>query len=332
MAWREGVIMDAHPLRPPVMVLAFNRPEELRNTLRDVCAADPPVVYVNVDGPRDRVPTDAELVAACVDVVHEELRSQTHQLRQHTRNQGLGFGAREALSWFFAHEESGVVLEDDIRISPGSLDLAGLLLHRFATAPDIGSISLFNAVPRSRIREPWATYRFSAMPSSWYWGTWRSRWAALELDFTQWRDLYTEDYLKTVGGARFARLYAGFNDDGASERDVNWEGAWIGTHFANSWKSVYVNGTLGLHVGYSDAATHLVEQPSWQPTEYQVWDGTWVEPSSSEVDTKADFWMLDQRFVLSRRKRAKTWLGRRLPLLRNTWRRFFVKPMSSRSS
>lgn len=310
---------------PPVLVLAFNRPDSLRATLSHLVASHPSRVYVNVDGPRGHVVRDPVEVAACIEVVRQELAEVDTQLRTHSTNQGLGHGVRSAISWFFDHEDQGVILEDDILISPGSLDLAGSLLNKFANDSGVGSISLFSAVPRRFQQDPQATFRRSGMPPSWYWGSWRNRWRELITDFRQWRDLFPESYLRELGGSRFAGLYAGFCDADVDIEDVNWEGAWIGTHFSHRWSCVVTNKTYCIHTGYSESATHLNEQPSWQPTEFDVWDGVMRVPSNEGVDRRADYWSLDQRFILSAPKRAKSWLGRRFPGLRKAWRRYSVK-------
>ena len=310
---------------PPALVLAFNRPDRLQESLRSLMKCGPSRVYVNVDGPREGVSGDVEGVTECVRVARAETAGAELRLRTHEVNQGLGHGARSAISWFFGREERGMILEDDLVISPGSLDLASDLLNEFADVESVGSISLFSAVPQRFLRDPHSTYRHSGMPPSWFWGSWRDRWEQLITDFDAWRELFPESYLTEIGGSRFASMYAGFCDADVGVGDVNWEGAWIGTHFAHRWSCVVTNQTFCIHTGYSDTATHLNEQPSWQPVSFAVWDGTLRHPPDQRVDRRADYWGLNQRFVLSRAKRAKAWVGRQFPWLRQAWRRFSVK-------
>ena len=316
---------------PPVLVLAFNRPDRLQVSLNSLMNSDPSRVYVNVDGPREGIPADVEGVAECIRVARAVTTGAELHLRTHDVNKGLGDGARSAISWFFDNEERGMILEDDIVISPHSLNLAGALLDEFSDAETVGSISLFSAVPQRLIQDARATYRHSRMPPSWFWGSWRNRWDQLITDFRAWRDLFSESYLAEVGGSRFSSLYTGFCDADVGVEDVNWEGAWIGTHFAHKWTCVVTNHTYCIHTGYSDTATHLSEQPSWQPVSFEAWDGILEHPASQTVDRKADHWALNQRFVLSRVKRTKVWLGRKLPLLRRVWRRYSVKTLVSTS-
>jgi len=47
----------------PVLIVAFNRPEKLKNLLESLRASAPPVVMLAVDGPREGISSDNQLVA-----------------------------------------------------------------------------------------------------------------------------------------------------------------------------------------------------------------------------------------------------------------------------
>ena len=316
-----------HTPKPATLVLAFNRPERLRQTLTNLRASAPSRVYVNIDGPRQGNEKDALAIEQCANLVRQQFSDLNAVLNINIANQGLGEGARKAISWFFEEEACGMVLEDDVHIAPKSLELAGQLLQRYHAADQVGSISLFSAVPRRFLKEPDATFRLSAFPPSWFWGTWRDRWQNLQTNFESWRDLFSERELEQVGGKRFAHVFARECDAEAEVPDVNWEGAWIRTHLANEWKCLVTNATYCVHTGYDESATHLTEQPSWQPTTFREWSGGVREPNDWSIDRRADRWTLNQRFALSWSKRCKASLGRRLPTVRRVWRSMTIKPI-----
>jgi hypothetical protein len=326
----QGSEQVTGPSNPSVLILAFNRPDLLRSSLRLVLKAKPPRIYVNIDGPRRGVGSDLWTVAETSRVVREETKGREVLIRQSRVNLGVTRGVIQAIDWFFEHEAQGIIIEDDVLISPTSLPLCGSLLDSLGPQGDVGSIAMFNAVPRRWIGDPSSTYRYSAIPTSWYWATWRSRWQLLETDMRQWRLRTGESDLAKIGGTRFGRLFASLLDESPIPEDMNWEGAWIGTHLLNSWRVATTNDNFAIHAGYSQESTHLTEQPSWQPTSFQTWYGILIVPESHAVDRRADRWMLNQRFALSRVKRLKQWLGLRLPWIRSSWRKYRVRPVAVR--
>jgi hypothetical protein len=309
----------------PVLVLAYRRVDALEQTLQALRLSSPISVYVSVDGPRgDRSGEDRE-----VEQVREFLESFEFtcpfHLRYNETNRGLGEGVCEAIGWFFAHEKSGVILEDDVYIEPSSLGLAGRLLSEFKDDRRVGSISLFNPVPPTAQHEPRATYRFSHIPSSQYWGTWRDRWqVCTELQSPKQVRL-SRRHLTELGGDSFARMYLdGWNRATSIER-VSWEGRWLATHFSHNWVVPTTNQNFSLHLGFNSRASNSVEQPSWYPTELATWDGSLTAPATIEVDRRADRWYLDRRFGLSAKMRWRRAIRRSFPWLATFWRRRTVK-------
>ena len=212
-----------------------------------------------------------------------------------------------------------MILEDDVCIAPGSLELMSDLLERFRGDESVGSVTLFNPVPPSRMSDPKATFRFSALPSSQYWGTWSNRWDARVRSLDHWGELVGST-LEDAGGAAFAREMRRQLDLESQTGHPSWEYLWLVTHWARGWKSVNANLNASKHIGFGTGASNSTEQPSWYPTEFDTWDGQVRPPSSSGVDRKADQWLFNQRFALSWVKRAKAHIGKRLPWLRRAWR------------
>lgn len=309
----------------PVLVLAFRRADVLAKTLEALRLASPSAIYVNVDGPRGDVSEDATNVLRVHQLLDDfEAECPVH-LRYNESNRGLGVGVCEAIDWFFSFEHHGVILEDDVYISSSSLDLARLLLLEFESHDDVGSISLFNPVPTGVIREPQATYRFSSIPSSQYWGTWRNRWrTSRELrDPKQAR--IPEKMLSEVGGKRFAQMYLASWSSTTSVDEISWEGRWLATHFSQGWIVPTTNANYSLHLGFNSLATNSIEQPSWYPTELSEWNGALDAPFTNQVDRHADRWYLNRRFGLSAQMRFRRTVRRLFPGLTTFWRGRMVK-------
>jgi hypothetical protein len=274
------------------------------------------------------VPTDANAVDQVWKLVQDVQMGCPVITRRSAENGGLGQGVVDAISWFFELEKEGIILEDDVCISPSSLTLAHQLLTAFRNVPDVGSVTLFSPPPARELREPSATYRFSRLPSSQYWGTWRSRWEHLTPTLLGWRAQMEPDTLERIGGLRFARYFAESMDKEVAAGFTAWEGRWIATHWMNGWRVVTTNANYSLHIGFTPTASNSVEQPSWYPTSAADWAGDYREPMKQDTDSRADKWQINQRFGLSNTKRAKRFLGRAVPGLRAAWRRRRVRPIT----
>ena len=126
----------------PVLLLTFNRPDTTVQVLEAIRAARPTRLFVASDGPRPNVPTDAERVAATRALVDEMIDWPCHvEYRYSDTNQGCGIGVASAISWFFEHEEAGIILEDDTVPSASFFLFCDELLERYREDERIGMIS-----------------------------------------------------------------------------------------------------------------------------------------------------------------------------------------------
>ena len=137
----------------PALVIAFRRPKQLAACLDSLIDAGVSRTYVSVDGPRLGMTDDAAQIAKVVEVVESRSDRLNISLRQAQTNGGVGQGLVDGIKWFFSHEPQGMVIEDDILIEPSSYRLATSMLWNLEADSQIGSISLFNAVPRSKVRD-----------------------------------------------------------------------------------------------------------------------------------------------------------------------------------
>jgi hypothetical protein len=314
------------------LVIAFRRPKQLAACLNSLIAAGVSRTYVSVDGPRPGMADDAAQIAKVVEVVESRSDQLNISLRQAQTNGGVGQGLVDGISWFFSHEPRGMVIEEDILIEPSSYRLATSMLRNLEDDSQIGSISLFNAVPRRKIRDASASWRLSALPSSWYWGTWANRWEALEPSISNWQQDFGTDGLHRIGGSRFFEFWSGEFERELAVGLVPWETLWLYTHWRKGWLSANTNLNHCINLGYTGAATNSFERPTWYPTQTTSWTGGIDFPSTNTRDLKADAWMANQMYGLSRSKVLKRNLGRKFPWLRQAWRNAKMEPIKFHGS
>src|SRR3954469_24661182 len=170
----------------PVLIIAFNRPEKTQRVLEAVRAAGPRRLYLAADGPRVAVPSD---VGRC-----ERTRSVLDditwpcQVRRLYRPGNLGCkqGVGTAIDWFLAHEERGIVLEDDCVPVGDFFPFCAELLDRYRDSPDVMMIGGHNQLGTWELSQ--ASYVFSRTAPFWGWATWRRAWARYDPAMTSWAD------------------------------------------------------------------------------------------------------------------------------------------------
>lgn len=160
-----------------VLLLVYNRAPFVRAQL-ELLLRQPLVgqIYVAGDGPKPNQP-DQDKVAAVRQVI-DEFRSK-YPSRIVTKlaksNVGCRRGVEQGLDWFFAHEDQGIILEDDCRPDPSFFRYCQELLKRYETDERVGMISGTKSVLKVRVPE---SYFFTQHSMIWGWATWKRAWAS----------------------------------------------------------------------------------------------------------------------------------------------------------
>ncbi len=95
----------------PVLLVLFNRPAFTQRVFDQIKKAAPRRLYVAADGPRTQ--QEAELCNQARAVAQQVDWDCQVQTLFGEKNAGCRIAVSEAVSWFFAHEEEGIILEDD---------------------------------------------------------------------------------------------------------------------------------------------------------------------------------------------------------------------------
>ena len=158
----------------PVLLIIFNREDTARQVFERIRDARPPRLYIAADGPRDGIINDSDKCAATRQVVEVvDWPCDVHRLYR-DENLGCGLGPAKAISWFFDHEEQGIVLEDDCLPHPDFFSYCDDLLSRYRNDDRISVISGRN--PFGRYQEGSGSYFLSALHFNWGWASWRRVW------------------------------------------------------------------------------------------------------------------------------------------------------------
>ena len=185
----------------PILVLAYNRPDFVAQVMQVIQTYRPTRLYLACDGPRPQKEGDVERVS---DTRETMLKAVDWDCDVHTlfreKNRGCAYGVYEAISWFFRHEEYGVIIEDDVLVSQDFFKLCEALLPRYNNENRIMQIVSRNTSKRTDIPN---TYVYTQSDSCWGWATWRRAWAHMDMSMSGAKTITICPYraIKLMGNA-----------------------------------------------------------------------------------------------------------------------------------
>jgi hypothetical protein len=273
---------------PPVLILAFNRPDTTARVFEALRAVKPPRIFFAVDGPRPEKAGDAERVAKVREFASTvDWQSDVRTLFR-PRNLGCKHAVSQAITWFFEHVEDGIVMEDDCVSHPSFFPFARELLERYRNDERVMAISGNNFLHGAR--GPQYSYYFSRYLHIWGWATWRRAWRLYDHGMRQWPELRNSGWLMGLLGDRAAASYwTRIFDDTHGERNMSWGYRWMYSAWRQRGLSINPCVNLVSNIGFGDAATHTVQHESplaslpVQPMEFPL-----RHPPDVMRDEKAD--------------------------------------------
>ena len=295
----------------PILLIGFNRPDFMANQISAIRPWRPRRVYVAVDGPRADREGEAECcrqVRECVKLVDWPCEVKT-LFREN--NLGCKYGVSGAISWFFENEESGIILEDDIRISGDFLRFASEMLERYKFDTRIGAINGFNFFKLQSDKS--TSYHFSSHMDVWGWASWRKVWNLYDVEVAGREEEYLEAIDRSAATPYMRNIYRKFLSDvkdGLSTWDVQLSLLFMSRHLL----SIVPKERLVTNAGIADErATHTGG--------YVYWNSEWaaigtidfplVHPVEVACDKKADY--IRERMEGAILPRGLTWLGAKCP-------------------
>jgi hypothetical protein len=243
------------PACPPVLVLAFNRPETTSRVIASLREIAPGQVFLAVDGPRpDRKDEKGRVQAVreLVDLI--DWKCQVHTLFRE-QNLGCKTAVSEAITWFFDNVEAGIILEDDCVAHPSFFPFAAKLLERYRDDERVLMISGDNF--QFGRRGTGHSYYFSRYTHIWGWATWRRAWRLYDHKMSLWPQLRDQGWLVDMLKDRVAAEYwTRIFDDTFAERNSSWAYRWTFSAWVNGGLTVLPCVNLVSNIGFGDVATH----------------------------------------------------------------------------
>lgn len=167
-------------MESPVLFIIFMRPDTTRRVFERIREAQPPKLYIAADGPRKEKEGEAEKCSETREIVKNiDWPCEVYRLYRE-ENLGCGKGVSSAITWFFQHEEQGIIIEDDILPHVDFFKYCDEMLERYKEDQRIQLISGFNYF-YDGYQSP-VSYYMSCFMSIWGWASWRRVWETYEFD------------------------------------------------------------------------------------------------------------------------------------------------------
>ena len=274
----------------PVLILAYNRADNVRGLIELLRQYRPATVMVVVDGPKPGNTADEERVQAVRDAVSTIDWTESLQTRFRPVNVGLRRSVADAVTWATSEYGQVIVIEDDVRPGPAFIPYLEAMLERYRDDERIMHVSGYNVVPPSELAGGPTDSRLTIYPESAAWATWDRAWAHYD-DQLAWasrassREL-TEKTGRFTAGLRWRQNF----DDAAAGRISSWAYRWLASMWAVGGLTLSPNVNLIEYVGHEDG-THTLMKPAWK--DLPVYTGPvapLLEPSP-ELDPTADAWV-----------------------------------------
>lgn len=247
---------DGSPIAtPPVLILAFNRPDTTARVVDSLRAVQPPRVFLAVDGARPDRPGEQAQVEQVQRLAERIDWACDVRTLFRPRNLGCKFAVSEAITWFFSEVESGIILEDDCVAHPSFFPYAAQLLERYRDDQRMHMISGDN-FQFGRRRTAYSYY-FSLYTHIWGWATWRRAWQLFDFEMKLWPELRAQGWLHDIlGDAVAAQYWTRIFDDTHSGRNSSWAYRWTYSAWVNGGLTILPDRNLVSNIGFGDLATH----------------------------------------------------------------------------
>lgn len=245
-------------LTTPVLFIGFSRIQTSERVFETIRNARPTKLYFAFDGPRG--PEEAKRCEEVRSLVQRvDWPCEVHTLAN-DRNMGLRAGLSQAMSWFFEHEEEGIILEDDTLPAPTFFRFCQELLERYRDDQRIWVI-MGNNLMSDYPNEEDGSYYFSAhgYGAPWGWASWRRTWNKYDVNIESWPKLRNSPRLHDFFLTRQERREMLSTFDGVHAGHINsWSYQLDMTRVMGHGLNILPNTDLVRNIGFGGDATHTI--------------------------------------------------------------------------
>ena len=271
-------------MKVPVLVLAFNRADHVEKAMQAIKEYKPERLYLECDGARLNKDGEKEAVEATRQAMLGAV-DWPCEVKTLFREENLGCAnaVYGAISWFFEHEEYGVIIEDDVIVGQGFFRLCEILLPRYKDEERIMEISAENHYPDPQNAN---TYYYTIDFKCWGWATWARAWKNMDMSMSKWPEQSLSKLVRTFGLLEGIMRYRYWNRTYENIKKSNsWATRWAFTIYVENGLCIIPGENFAVNIG-TDGGAHY-EKGDVNP--YALLKvGLLSEPLSFNDDIKVD--------------------------------------------
>lgn len=297
--------------RSAVLFLVFNRPDVTYKVFDQIKEAKPKRLYIAADGPRTNKEGEALLCEKTRAIIKQVNWNCEIKTLFREKNLGCKEAISSAITWFFDHEEEGIILEDDCLPTNSFFRFCDTLLEKYRHDTRVRHITGCNLQQGKKWGD--ATYYFSNISHVWGWAGWKRVWNEYDKSLTSYNNNEVKRQLSNIFSDPLIvdSWYDIFTQIKAGKIN-SWAYPLGFLNFFNNGLCIIPNYNLVSNIGFGENATHTSNDDSLNANVELQEITTIKDPMVFLPEKKADEFSLGYEFHVEERRRKQQLLRRRV--------------------
>ena len=279
--------MTLYKVKSPILFLIFNRPDETLLVFNEIKKAQPIRLYIAADGPRKHSKDDFELCKQTLKIL--DLIDWECDVKTLIRNENLGckIAVSSAITWFFANEEEGIILEDDCLPSTDFFKFCDEMLHFYRDDLKIAHIGGANF--QQGIKRNEYSYYFSAFTYVWGWASWRRVWEKYDVNLEDLDYAMSKNFLSFLTNSPLYKHSLETTFKSVKGGAINtWDYQYLFLNVYKKQLAVVPNFNLISNIGFNKNATHTISDSNFANLPFENLEFPIQHPTKKIANKVAD--------------------------------------------
>lgn len=282
----------------PVILLNYNRPEFSKRLLENLSKVKPRKIYISIDGPKAHIEGDKSKVEQ-VELVFKNINWDCDvKIKKNETNLGLRPAVKGALDWFFAENEFGIILEDDIGFDESFFQYCKRF-SKFDANLNVGALSGNNLLAHMFSKDFFQPkYLLAKIFHCWGWATWRQRWENYDDNIENDENFFKHTLPKYLNyDIHSINFWLGIRGAIQSNSFNTWALRFLLSNWRHDLYFLTPPENLTTNYGFVADSTHTVDMPFYMRS---IQIGKFIPYSQSEyrIETSPSFEKIEEKFIL----------------------------------
>lgn len=240
-------------VKTPVLFICYNRLDLVRISFACIRKNQPRILYIASDGGKDA--EDWEKVQNVRGYLEENIDWDCVVKKRYSeKNQGCQLGPYHAIDWLFENEESGIIIEDDIKPRDEFWNFCDRMLEKYWNDEKVMVVTGCNLIQDYDSSD---SYLFTEFPSFWGWATWKRAWLHMDIEMKAFPKLIKEHFFEKKYGWETAYCFKRDFREVYEGRLDAWDYPWLMAILQHDGLGVVPRDGLNRNIGVGNAGgTH----------------------------------------------------------------------------